>query len=159
MNFEPTIHSQQDLEDVWRRLMGPLGFSGRSLWLMLVDADGHPVPHLSQIEQADTPPELDELAGFADIVRGLRADAARLPPADLVRQLAERSGLLAALKAQCKTDQLFKIRRGNLDELADWFDHASAGKGRASTRPGLSKPCGSSACLIWRIRVSACTSL
>jgi hypothetical protein len=71
MNFNPTIHSQQDLEDVWRHLMGPLGFSGRSLWLMLVDADGHPVPHLSQIEQADSPPDDGELAGFADIVRGL----------------------------------------------------------------------------------------
>ncbi len=79
------------------------------------------------------PRAANSLSAFADIVRGLRADAARLPPADLVRQLAERSGLLAALKAQCKTDQLFKIRRGNLDELADWFEHASAGKGRASS--------------------------
>ena len=62
------------------------------------------------------------LSGFADVVRGLRADAARLPPAELVRQLNERSGLLAALRAQCKTDAMFAIRRGNLDELADWFD-------------------------------------
>ncbi|MDQ3056575.1 MAG: ATP-dependent helicase, partial [Pseudomonadota bacterium] len=41
---------------------------------------------------------------------------------ELVRQLNERSGLLAALRAQCKTDTMFAIRRGNLDELADWFD-------------------------------------
>ncbi|HST44721.1 MAG TPA: UvrD-helicase domain-containing protein [Luteimonas sp.] len=64
------------------------------------------------------------LAAFADILRGLRADATRLTPAELVRQLGERSGLLAALRAQCKTEQLFKIRRGNLEELADWFEHA-----------------------------------
>ncbi|MDH5822014.1 UvrD-helicase domain-containing protein [Luteimonas sp. RD2P54] len=67
------------------------------------------------------------LGGFADIVRGLRADAARLPPAELVRNLNERSGLLAAVRAQCKSEQHFAMRRGNLDELADWFDGPRGG--------------------------------
>jgi len=62
------------------------------------------------------------LSGFIDIIRSLRSEASRLPPAELVRQLNERSGLLAALRAQCKTDAMFAIRRGNLDELADWFE-------------------------------------
>jgi ATP-dependent DNA helicase Rep len=62
------------------------------------------------------------LQGFADIVRGLRADAARLPPAELVRRLNERSGLLAMLRAQCRDEAQFQARRRNLDELADWFD-------------------------------------
>src|SRR3546814_11492703 len=75
------------------------------------------------------PRAANALSGFADIVRGLRSDASRLPPAELVRKLNERSGLLAALRAQCKTEQLFKIRRGNLDELADWFDGARGGAG------------------------------
>src|SRR3546814_14302969 len=70
-----------------------------------------------------------ELGGVAAIVRGLRSDAWRLPPAELVRKLNERPGLLAALRAQCKTEQLFKTRRGNLDELADWFDGARGGAG------------------------------
>jgi ATP-dependent DNA helicase Rep len=75
------------------------------------------------------------LGGFTDVVRGLRADAARLPPADLVRSLSERSGLLSALRAQCRSEALFRIRRGNLDELADWFEGAkgaSAGELAAS---------------------------
>ena len=62
------------------------------------------------------------LQGFVDIVRGLRAESARLPPAQLVRALNERSGLLAALRAQCKDEAQFQARRRNLDELADWFD-------------------------------------
>src|SRR5688500_1594420 len=70
------------------------------------------------------------LSGFVDILRGLREDAARLQPADLVRQLNERSGLLAALRAQCKTDLMFAIRRGNLDELAEWFAGPAPGRGR-----------------------------
>ena len=62
------------------------------------------------------------LQGFADVVRGLRGEATRLPPAQLVRLLNERSGLLEALRAQCRNDAQFQARRRNLDELADWFD-------------------------------------
>ena len=62
------------------------------------------------------------LQGFSDIVRGLRIDAKSLPPAELVRKLNERSGLLAALRALCKDEAQFQARRRNLDELADWFD-------------------------------------
>jgi ATP-dependent DNA helicase Rep len=69
------------------------------------------------------------LGGFADILRRLRADAARLPPAELVRALNERSGLLAALRAQCKNEAQFAMRRGNLDELADWFEGPRGGAG------------------------------
>jgi len=72
------------------------------------------------------------LSSFTDIVRGLRSDAARLPASELVRQLNERSGLVAALRAECKSDALFALRRGNLDELADWFEHAHEGRGRGA---------------------------
>ncbi|TWH99415.1 ATP-dependent DNA helicase Rep [Luteimonas cucumeris] len=72
------------------------------------------------------------LSGFTDIVRHLRGEATRLPPAELVRQLNERSGLLAALRAQCKNEQMFVIRRGNLDELAEWFEGGPSGRSRGS---------------------------
>ncbi len=62
------------------------------------------------------------LQGFADILRRLRIDAQTLPSAELVRTLNERSGLLTALRAQCKNEAQFQARRRNLDELADWFD-------------------------------------
>lgn len=62
------------------------------------------------------------LQGFIGIVHGLRKAAHALPPAELVRKLNEASGLLAALKAQCKNEAQFQARRRNLDELADWFD-------------------------------------
>ncbi len=75
------------------------------------------------------PRAANALNGFVDIVRVLRNESRQLTPADLVRQLNERSGLLAALRAQCKTAQLFALRRGNLDELADWFDGARGGAG------------------------------
>ena len=78
------------------------------------------------------------LGGFTDILRGLRQDATRLPPADLVRQLNEKSGLIASLREQCKSDELFRIRRGNLDELADWFEGArGAGPGELAAQLAL----------------------
>ncbi|MEP6633763.1 MAG: UvrD-helicase domain-containing protein, partial [Luteimonas sp.] len=70
------------------------------------------------------------LSGFVDIVRHLRSESSRLPPAELVRQLNERSGLLESLRSQCKTDALFAVRRGNLDELAEWFESARPNKAR-----------------------------
>ena len=84
------------------------------------------------------PRAANALSEFADIVRGLRADAGHMAPGDLVRALNERSGLVAMLKAQCKTDTLFNIRRGNLDELADWFEGArGAGPGELASQLAL----------------------
>jgi ATP-dependent DNA helicase Rep len=68
------------------------------------------------------PRAANALGAFVDIVRALRADAERLAPAELVRRLNERSGLLAMLRSQCKDEATFQRRRTNLDELADWFD-------------------------------------
>ncbi len=77
------------------------------------------------------------LGGFTDILRSLRADATRLPPAELVRKLGVQSGLLAALRAQCKSEALFRVRRGNLDELADWFEHAGKSTPRGTSASDL----------------------
>ncbi len=76
-----------------------------------------------------TPRAANALGTFADIVRGLRHDAMRAPPAELVRNLVERSGMLGALRAQCKTEQQFGMRRGNLEELAGWFEGGTRGAG------------------------------
>jgi ATP-dependent DNA helicase Rep len=77
------------------------------------------------------PRAANALSGFTDLVRSLRSEAQRLPPSELVRQLNERSGLIAMLRAQSKTDQLFALRRGNLDELADWFDGGRSNQSRS----------------------------
>jgi ATP-dependent DNA helicase Rep len=78
------------------------------------------------------------LGAFTDIVRGLRADAARLPPTELVRRLNEKSGLVAALREQCRSEELFRLRRGNLDELADWFEGATiSGPGELAAQLAL----------------------
>ena len=49
MNLAP-IHTPADLYQCWRTLMGPLGFSRRSLWLGFIDEDGRMNTALTQIE-------------------------------------------------------------------------------------------------------------
>lgn len=71
--------------------------------------------------QALPPRAANGLASFNDAVRGLREQAPRTSAADLVRLLAERSGLLADLRVQSKDEASFQRRKANLEELADWF--------------------------------------
>lgn len=72
MDYQPTIRTQQDLEGAWRHLMGPLGFSGPSLWFVMVTADDQLVPHISQMEGAASPPTPDEVASLAGLMTELR---------------------------------------------------------------------------------------
>jgi ATP-dependent DNA helicase Rep len=69
--------------------------------------------------------------GFVQILRRLRALAAQESAGTLCRRLIEDSGLLAALRAECRDETVFQRRRGNLEELAQWFD--AAGKGDAGS--------------------------
>jgi len=72
------------------------------------------------------PRAANALDGFVSIVRHLRGEAFKISPAELVRVLAEKSGLLASIRAQCKDEASFQRRKENLEELSDWFD---GGKG------------------------------
>lgn len=89
MTFRPIIHTQQDLEDAWRELMGPLGFARPSIWLMLIEADGTPIPQLSKIEAPVSVPPAAELDAFTDMVGGL---ANEFVPGGRVAFLRSRPG-------------------------------------------------------------------
>lgn len=73
--FRPTIRTQSDLHRAWQRLMSPLGFSGHSIWLMVIAPDGRPLPQLIELTEADLP---DGLAP-ADFARLLRRVQETLP--------------------------------------------------------------------------------
>lgn len=73
--FDPTIRTQSDLRDAWQHLMGPWSYGGHSVWMMLI-LDDHPLPHLSQITEADEPPPIEDTGGFVDILRMLDLEVA-----------------------------------------------------------------------------------
>ena len=106
-------------------------------------AQSHNMPMSRAIESVGAlkqlqPRAANALDSFAGIVRGLRADAQRISPADLVRVLAEKSGLLMSIRAQCKDDASYLRRKANLDELSDWFDGGKgAGPGELAAQLAL----------------------
>ena len=74
-----------------------------------------------------TPRAAAGLDEFTRIVHRLRDLSERATPAELTRALVEQSGLLAAIRAECKDEASFIRRRENLDELASWFEAAKGG--------------------------------
>ncbi|HRF83599.1 MAG: UvrD-helicase domain-containing protein [Xanthomonadales bacterium] len=74
-----------------------------------------------------TPRAANGLGAFNDAIADLREQATRLSAAELVRRLAEKSGLLADLRAQCRDEGAFQRRKANLDELAEWFEGGPRG--------------------------------
>jgi ATP-dependent DNA helicase Rep len=77
------------------------------------------------------------LAEFTGILARLRDEAERMEPAALCHLVAERSGLLAALRAQCRGEADFQRRKGHLDELADWFRDAPPSAGSLAAQLAL----------------------
>jgi hypothetical protein len=67
--YRPLIRSQAELARAWRRLMEPLGFTGRSLWLMVIDDDDRPIPHLTELTDLSELPDARSSGDLADLVR------------------------------------------------------------------------------------------
>jgi hypothetical protein len=67
---QPELRTQTDLEQLWRRLMSPLGFGGHSLWMVVIQSD-RPVPQLMEIVEAVAPPEPADVASFAGLLERL----------------------------------------------------------------------------------------
>ena len=72
--FQPTIRTQQDLLDAWRHLIRPLGFRGRSVWMMWIGPDARPLPQLVEITE-DGGVDIDELRdGMTRLLQHLDQD-------------------------------------------------------------------------------------
>jgi hypothetical protein len=74
--FHPVIRSQADLEALWKKLMGPGGFGGHSLWMLLID-DEIALPQITEITDAIDPPDDDMVASLATVLRGLAGEGRR----------------------------------------------------------------------------------
>jgi ATP-dependent DNA helicase Rep len=84
------------------------------------------------------PRAANALDTFATLVRQLRARSQHATPAELVGEVAERSGLLASVRAQCKDEASFQRRRANIEELAGWFEGVrNAGPGELAAQLAL----------------------
>ncbi|HEU5038939.1 MAG TPA: hypothetical protein VFT70_18170 [Nocardioides sp.] len=71
--YEPTVHTQADLHEVWRHLMEPLGFSDHSIWMLRIDAARRALPQVVQIAEAEDLPATVEGHGLPEVLRMLDA--------------------------------------------------------------------------------------
>ncbi|MBA2529495.1 MAG: hypothetical protein H0V19_05955 [Euzebyales bacterium] len=122
----PPIRTQADLERHWRTLMGPLGFSERLLWVLLLAADGRVTPVLQQIGDLPQLPDVpmvdalmrvfrqicDELGNGSVAVLLSRPGRAGITPAE--RTWARRLTDAAAASGV----RLWPVHVANDDELA-----------------------------------------
>jgi len=67
----PVLHTQADLEALWRQLMGPLGFRHGSIWMLLIDPDGRPIPQVTEFTDAEDVPAEEMVASVAELLRHL----------------------------------------------------------------------------------------
>jgi hypothetical protein len=68
---EPTtIHTQADLEALWRRLMGKLGFGRTTLWMLMLDASGEVLPVVVPIDDIPSRPA-DAVENLTEILSGV----------------------------------------------------------------------------------------
>lgn len=65
----PPIHTQDDLCQAWRALMGKLGFGQRYLWFLFLEEDGRLVPQVNQVEAMAAAPQPGDCAGAIGLFR------------------------------------------------------------------------------------------
>ncbi len=95
----PPIHSQADLHQLWRALMGELGFGSNQLWMVVLDADGRCTPVIQHITEVPDVPDRRLLAGLMNLSRGILDEV--LPGGSVAFLWARpgRAGLNAADRA------------------------------------------------------------
>jgi hypothetical protein len=65
--FRPVVATQADVEQMWRRLMQPLGFSGFSLWLVIIESD-RPVPKIMEFTELPDSPDDEDTEALAKLL-------------------------------------------------------------------------------------------
>ena len=74
--FRPLVRTQAELEQLWRRLMSPLGFSGHTLWMVVIQ-DDRPVRQIMEIVDAADAPADDDIDAFARVLERLASSGTR----------------------------------------------------------------------------------
>jgi hypothetical protein len=70
--FSPLLRTQSDVEELWRRLMSPLGFSSPSLWLVVIE-DERPWPRIMEFSDLPASPSDEVAAGMVRALENLAA--------------------------------------------------------------------------------------
>ena len=119
----PPLLTATDVLRQWRALMGELGFADRSLWVMLLDGTGRPLPVLPRIDELPALPYGVVAPNIVAVCRSLmdRGDG----PLGRVAFLLSRPGCSAVTTSdQAWADAL--VREAELSGLPFWPVHIAS---------------------------------
>src|SRR3954452_14610721 len=74
--FRPIVRTQSDVEQMWRHLIQPLGFSGCSLWMVVIAAAG-PGPQIMELAELPLTPEDGDAEAISGVLTRLAAEGTR----------------------------------------------------------------------------------
>lgn len=66
--YRPILRTQADLEAAWQHLIGALTFDGHSIWMMSIEADQRPFPHLTEFSGLGEQPGATFLRQLAEVL-------------------------------------------------------------------------------------------
>ena len=72
----PPVHSDADLLDRWRLLMGQEGFAQRSIWLVWFDEHGKQLPLVMPVDEVPQRPDGEMLDGLGEVISTIVNDHA-----------------------------------------------------------------------------------
>lgn len=75
-SFDPVVRTQSDVEQMWRHLISPLGFSGHSIWMVVIE-DDRPLRQVLEISESVEPPEGEDVAAFGRLLGRLASPGSR----------------------------------------------------------------------------------
>lgn len=93
------IQTQSDLEQAWRTLMGPLGFGGHSVWLIMLEPDGTTTPMIMEITESEEPLDEAMQTSLAELLRLVTTETVPDGRVAFLRTRPGRDGLGAADRA------------------------------------------------------------
>lgn len=75
--YRPLLRTQADVENMWRKLMAPLGFAAASLWMVTIEGQ-RPVPRILEVVDLGDPPDADQVEAFAGMLAPLAGPDIRI---------------------------------------------------------------------------------
>ena len=121
----PPLLSQADVHWFWRAMMGPLGFTGRRLWLVFLEPDRRPVAHVVTVDDVPENPDPADVASLMTICaetcreQGMSGVTVLLsrPGRAGVRPSDRRWGLALLAAARAAQVELAPVHLANNDEV------------------------------------------
>lgn len=72
--FRPVLRSQSDVHAMWRTIINPLGWHSHRLYVVLIDADGRPLPVIHEVDEIPERIPADEADSIVGVFKQAQSE-------------------------------------------------------------------------------------